>query len=331
MISVCQDSAQSAVTWARSLLKGDGSFRDASHEVGAYYLAPLAFRMSGFPDLAEASLSYVKRTMVIDGDINKGTNDTGSNVATFRNAMLSMGTTLDDNDNLRPSLAAHLASMQNPKSGGVLARKSIANEKREIDLATTSATLLGMLELGMTDQAIMAGEHITQRMIATQPDPTKYVLFRQSWDGNWIDTYAKRDKSRYKLDLGATDQVYWPLGICMAALARLSQITQDSSFLTTCDILFDWANKCAPGAFNDLTAAKVGWGCSELFAATGQLKFKISAEQVATMLIDTQTPDGVWLRRPTISKIEDQPIHVTLDTTLERVCWLLHIARNLTP
>ena len=169
------------------------------------------------------------------------------------------------------------------------------------------------------------------RPCASDIHPTKYVLFRQSWDGNWIDTYAKRDKSRYKLDLGATDQVYWPLGICMAALARLSQITQDSSFLTTCDILFDWANKCAPGAFNDLTAAKVGWGCSELFAATGQLKFKISAEQVATMLIDTQTPVGGWLRRPTISKIEDQPIHVTLDTTLERVCWLLHIARNLTP
>ena len=105
--------------------------------------------------------------------------------------------------------------------------------------------------------------------------------------------------------------------------------TAEGRYLKSARRVFDWALACHPGAFADLTAAKVGWGASVLYAATGQEPFAVRARYVAHVLCATRLPEGAWLRRPSVTRLEDQDLATSLDTTLERVCWLIEIARNL--
>ena len=115
----------------------------------------------------------------------------------------------------------------------------------------------------------------------------------------------------------------------MAALAQLYATSGKEHYLQAGRTVFEWTKACQPGAFEDLTAAKVGLGTSALYTATDDTEFSTAAIRVGDMLVKTQLPEGVWLRRPTITKLQDQPLAVSLSTSLERACWLLEITRNL--
>ncbi len=115
----------------------------------------------------------------------------------------------------------------------------------------------------------------------------------------------------------------------MAALGQLYLAGGEVKYLAAAERVFGWAEACRPGSFKDLTAAKVGWGAAVLYAATGMDRYAERARTVSGMLIDTQTPEGAWLRRPAVTQLAGQDVATLLDTSLERVCWIIEIARNL--
>ena len=183
------------------------------------------------------------------------------------------------------------------------------------------------LDLG--DSAIRAGGFFLDRMIRGQPEPESRLYLRVNWAGDWITEFPATDKRMHVIELGEPAQRYWYLGIGMAALGYLHRATGDARYMEGADTVFEAAMKCRPGSLGDLTSAKVGWGSAVLYGLTGDDRHADAARTVADMLVATQEPSGVWLRRPEITRNEDQPLATSLDTSLERVCWLYEIARYL--
>ena len=59
----------------------------------------------------------------------------------------------------------------------------------------------------------------------------------------------------------------------MVALGQLYLAAGGTKYLAAAEQVFGWAEACTPGAFEDLTAAKVGWGAAVLYAATGMDRY----------------------------------------------------------
>ncbi len=317
-------TARRTLGWAAERLSADGSFAEAEDRVSAYYLAPLAFALGGRPDLAQSIAEYARANFFCCGDINARGGEADSQVATFRNAFFGLSCQRLGALDLALAQSERLARQQHPSLGG------FANNEcpgRVLDLGSSAAALIALLATGHLAAARAAGDFLRSEMILGQPEPESHILLRRRWEGPWISEFAAADAGRHQIELGKPGQIYWHLGIVMAALGQLYLAGGEVKYLAAAERVFGWAEACRPGSFKDLTAAKVGWGAAVLYAATGSAVFADCARAVGTMLRDTQLAEGVWLRRPAVTQLAGQDTVTLLDTSLERVCWLLEIAR----
>ena len=322
------ECAAGALSWADGLLGPDGSFKGAEDSVGAYYLAPLAFANGGRIDHATLICEYVRGRFYRDGDINERAHDPASQVANFRNAFFGVSAQRVGAWDMAIAIADGLESCQHPQFGG-FANHNIDDASRALDIGSSAAALICLLTAGRIGAARRAGDFICDQMVNSQPQPERRLLLRRTWEGDWIAEYPEPDAARHRIELGVSGQVYWFLGITMSALGQLYIATGENRYLQSARRVFDWALDCHPGSFADLTAAKVGWGASVMFAATREEQFAVRSRYVSHVLCATRLPEGVWLRRPAVTRLADQDVPTSLDTTLERVCWLIEIARNL--
>ncbi len=322
-------AAAGTLAWADALLKSDGSFAGAEDSVSTYYLAPLAFALGGRPDRAQLIIDHVRRRFCCCGDINARAGEEDSQVANFRNAFFGLSAQRVGVWDVAIAQADALERCQHPDSGGFSNHNQVEGAPRVLDIGSSAAALVCLLANGRLGAARRVGDFLSGAMIDDQPDPERRVLLRRTWEGEWIEQFAAADAARHRIELGVPGQVYWFLGISMAALGQLFAATGERRYLESARRVFNWTLACHPGSFADLTAAKVGWGCSVLYAATGEEEFAVRARYVSHVLCATRLPEGVWLRRPTIMRLADQDLVTSLDTSLERVCWLIEIARNL--
>ena len=322
-------AASRTLEWATRLLKNNGSFRGAAREVDAYYFGPLAFSLGGYVQEPKRILSYIQNTFLINGDINNPEDSTLQGAANFRNAWLCVGAHRSSEYRISYSMVDQLKYCQNPVTGGVAVYKTTEPETQITDMGTTAAASIAFLATGNIKAALQAGDFLANILVEKQPNAGHRILLRTDWDGKWLSQFPTVEAGRYEIQIGAPGQVYWFLGIAMAALAQLYATSRKEHYLQAGRTVFGWTKSCEPGVFEDLTAAKVGLGTSALYAATADTEFSTAATRVGDMLVKTQLPEGVWLRRPTITKLQEQPLAVSLSTSLERACWLLDITRNL--
>ncbi len=320
------DSAAGCLRWAEDLLAGDGSFVGAEDSLGPYYLGGLAYTSLGRPDVSARIITYARDRFLVNGDINDVAGQFDSPVANFRNSFFCLSAQRSGFYGVAGAIADRLQRGAHPATGGIPDNDDGA---RVIEMGTTAAAIVALLAAGRQDAATKAGDFLADSLVAGQPDLDGRVLLRKNWDGEWIDKFPAADSARYQILLGVPGQIYWFFGISMAALGQLYSVTGKKSHLEAATTVFEWAKQCQPGSFADLTAAKVGWGASVLYAVTGGERFAKAASQVGAMLVETRDPGGYWLRRPMVVRLEDQDVATTLDTSLERVCWLSEIARNL--
>lgn len=322
------ESAAGALAWANGLLKPDGSFEGAEDSVGAYYLAPLAFANGGRIDRANLICEFVRGRFFLGGDINERAGEPASEVANFRNAFFGVSAQRVGAWDMAIAVADGLERCQHPQLGG-FSNHNLDGPSRVLDVGSSAAALICLLATGRLEAARRAGDFICDQMIESQPQPDSRVLLRRTWDGDWITKFADAEAARHRIELGVSGQVYWFLGIAMSALGQLYIATGEDRYQRSARRVFGWALDCHPGAFADLTAAKVGWGASVMFAATQEEQYAVRARYVSHVLCATRLPEGVWLRRPVITRLADQDVPTSLDTTLERICWLIEMARNL--
>ena len=323
------EAASRTLDWAAGLLAEDGGFRGAEGEVDAYYFAPLAFLLGGRVREGRMVARYIEREFFRDGDVNDPADEGLRPAANFRNAWLCVGTHRLGEYALSYPAAAFLESCQHPELGGVAIWRTDDPGERIMDMGTTAAATVAFLAAGRLEPARRAGNFLAGTLVERQPESGRRILLRTDPEGRWITKFKEAEAARHEIRVGEPAQVYWFLGNAMAALGQLYLASGEERYLKAGRTVFGWAEACAPGSFEDLTAAKAGWGASVLYAATGERVFAEAAAAVGDMLVRTQLPEGVWLRRPSVSQLAGQPAAVLLGTSLERVCWLMEMARNL--
>lgn len=323
------DAADNTLDWAATLLTAEGSFAGAPDDVGAYYKAPRAFAISGRIAEAQRVLRYVAASFYADGDFNTGKYPSAPASSNYRNAWLCLGSHTAGSYHLSYRAADYLQSTQHPRLGGVPDHFVAAAGDRQLEWGATAVFVVAMLAVGRIDSAVRAGDFLLDRMLDDQPDAASRLLLRKDWSGEWITDHPVETSRQYVIELGEPGQTYWYLGIGMAALGQLHLATGERRFFDAAESVFDLALKCRPGAFEDLTSAKVGWGCAAMYAISGDERYAEAARAVGDMLVRTQEPVGIWVRRPQIARLEDQPLMSSIDTSLERVCWLYEITGYL--
>jgi hypothetical protein len=322
-------AATRTLDWAAGLLTEDDGFRGAEGEVDAYYFAPLAFSLGGRVREGGMVARYIEREFFRDGDVNDPADEGLRPAATFRNAWLCVGTHRLGEYGLSYPAADFLEGCQHPALGGVAVWRTDGPGEQIMDMGTTAAAVVAFLAAGRLEPARRAGDFLAGTLIKEQPEPDRRILLRTDGAGRWLTDFEEAEAGRHEIRVGEPGQVYWFLGNAMAALGQLYLASGEERYLKAGRTVFGCAEACAPGSFEDLTAAKVGWGASVLYAATRERDFAEAAARVGDMLVRTQLPEGVWLRRPAVSEAAGQPAGVLLGTSLERVCWLMEMARNL--
>jgi len=66
-----------------------------------------------------------------------------------------------------------------------------------------------------------------------------------------------------------------------------------------------------------------------MYAVTGDVRWRKLALDIATWLIEVQGDDGIWVRRPQFASSAAQPLPVSLDTSIERMYYMLEIPRAI--
>ena len=322
-----QDAALLAINSSLEVMNADGSFAGIEDNIVAYYKAPRALGLAGFQTEGATVLRYIKRSFFRMGDFNQGNNTYSRSSANYRNSWLSWGAHTLSSYELSYAAMDYLELAQHPTLGAMPSYCIPTTHNQQLELGTTGAATVAYLFCGRLEPAIKAGEWLIEAL-NSQPK-TEALLLQQDWQGNWISNFPDNQSSRYELQLGESGQTYWYLGIAMAALSLLYKATSEQRFLDAAEEYFALACRCEPWSFEALTAAKVGWGSALLFECTNKKEHLTKAIQVGDMLTKTQTENGWWIRQPAYDSFEGQPLENSLDTSLERACWLLEIVRAI--
>lgn len=323
------ESALKGIEWALSRLNSDGSFRGSEKTVNGHYKAPQTLATGGFIREAEQVTRYVSANFFSNGDFSCGPEEPASTLMiNYKNAWLCWGThTLGAYD--LSSLGGDFLEQAQHENTGCLPEKCFEKSDEQImEWGSTSLGIVALLALGRREAAIRAGKGLFQ-LLDTQPQPTTYLYLRKSWAGKWITEFPETMTGLHVVEYAKPAQIYWYFGIAMAAFGKLYLTTAEPSWIEAGERVFDLVAKMAPESYLSLTSAKVGWGSATMYRCTGEKKYRDVAVQVADMLVETQTNEGVWLRTPQFDSVEKQPVPASLDTTMERSIWLLEIIKGL--
>ena len=58
-------------------------------------------------------------------------------------------------------------------------------------------------------------------------------------------------------------------------------------------------------------------------------KYNKLSKQIWRWVMETQTENGLWIRRPEYNSINDQPLDTTIDTSFERAFYMFQLAKAI--
>ena len=150
------------------------------------------------------------------------------------------------------------------------------------ELGATALSGWAALERGDDETAARAAG-MCRRFAWEQPDDVPGVLL------GWDDDHPAEPLARAHAD----DQPYGDIGAGVAFLARSFEEGGDVDDLEAAVELHDLAVAMGEGVWQPANAL-VGWGGALLYGITGEDAFLATAERMADVLCETQTPAGTW-------------------------------------
>ncbi|MHB1134391.1 MAG: prenyltransferase/squalene oxidase repeat-containing protein [Chloroflexota bacterium] len=323
VVQRCLASSDRGRDWALSYLQDDGSFKGSERTVAGPYKGPQSLLICGNVLQADRALKYLAANFFVDGNFNTAADDQGES-ANYRNAWLCWGAQSLGAFQFSYRAADYLQSQQHSELGGISLRpRSVGGV---LEWGTTAIGIVALVACGRLAAATKGAEFLA-RVLDLQPQLEARLCLRTTPTGELLSDPGATDYAAIHLQEPA--QIYWYFGVAMAALGRLYAATSERRWLDTAEKVFRLTTISHPDVYRALTSAKVGWGAAVLYQLTGEKRFAEVASGIADYVVEEQTREGLWLRKPQYQSVAQQPFVPSLDTTLERCLWLREIARAI--
>ena len=311
-----------AADWVCERLAADGSFPGVENEIDAYYKMPVLFALSDRPSQAQAVEMHLRKRFFAGGDFHANTPAEVLSFKNYRNGWIARGMHMLGSTLMATAAGDYLESEMVQAFGAVVTEPWEPGVK-VMDWGTTCSAAKAFLCLGRNEVAIRCGEYLLETL-ANQPQVERFLLKR---DLN--GAYLKDDDPTFVIEIGGTDQIYFPLGFGMLVFADLYALTGDDKWLTAAEKLYDLVTNCHDEIYSVITNRKAAWGAAQLYAVTGDVKYAQLSLDIWQWTMDTQTPEGLWLRHPEYSSLEEQPLEYTVDAAVESGLYMFELARSL--
>lgn len=317
--------------WATGILNGDEGFRGAERLINGHYKATTAFMAGGRVAEARKLARHLDKTFRTDGDFHGVTDDpTNVGLRTYRNAWIARGLHVLGRYDMSVATADFLSALVDPTTGGMPMNHTTGPNEKELEWGTTGSSALAFMMMGRWQEAIRCGEFLLG-MLEEQPGESGLIyLRRRAKDGKLIREVERQGLATvYSIDIGGTGQIYWYLGIAMNTFAGLLMATGEERWREGGYRLLTLMKACSEEIYESISNGKVCWGLAGMYAATRDPQFMKMALEAWAWHCAIQAPDGRWLRVGQIASLEEQPLHVTLDTSLERAFYMFELSRTL--
>lgn len=317
--------------WAINLLGPEG-FKGSEREILGVYKAPMALFACGHQDQAARVLSVVERKFYHDGDFHQDTGVPQLHAGrSYRNAWLAWGAHALGAYHLSQPALDRLEAGLHPTHGGSIDDDTVEPSRRLYPAGGTAKVANALLAAGRLTAAVRAGRFLQTLFDQQSPDATRIFLVADH-QGQMLDPEAlaiRQGSESFVFDVSRPHQICWIFGLTLRVYARLYRATGNKTWLTSAEHIHGWITRADPSLFETVTNGKVAWGAAEMASVTGNLKWRSLAQRVGQWMLEQQGKDGVWVRRPQFASTADQPVAVSLDTSLERMFYLVDIPRAL--
>jgi hypothetical protein len=186
------------------------------------------------------------------------------------------------------------------ETGGCFGHPQAPELRATLNPLVTSFLTEWALPAGLTEPAKKSGDFLAmmvdlnrEHMLA-EPVGRFYYLYDVS-AGKLVTEALPGESLNYFVDTAGAKQHFYHMGCSMAALADLYLAGLGEKYLEAATTLADFCERCHPEGLRWPSCCKVGWGAAELYAATGDPRYRIMAANVSDItFIGAQTQAGGW-------------------------------------
>lgn len=329
-----ENAARRTSQWAAALIDDEG-FRGCRDYILGYYKAVCGLLATGHAMEAGHIMHVIERRFFRDGDFHPlETDHTPAYMNSYFNGWFTFGALKIGAYHVTGPALDRLERSIHSKFHGVPDSLDIEPTRREYDCASACSAANALLAGGRVAAAVRIGEFL-KTMFEGQDAEGNRVLFRADARGELIDPALRElpkgalPAAHYVVDVSKPDQVYWMFGFAVRTFAQLFQATGEPRWLDAAERIGGWLGRCDSDLTRHITNGKVGWGAADMYAVTGDVRWRKLALDIATWLIEVQGDDGIWVRRPQFASSAAQPLPVSLDTSIERMYYMLEIPRAI--
>ena len=322
-------SAQKGIDFMLDNFNADGSFAGTEISIVGVYKSPKVFTVAGKAKEAETALNYIADRFCENGDFHNGHCDISQPMTdNYRNAWLIWGSHAMGRSDIYEPAADYLESCISPKFGGLPGRLEYHFHESILDWGCSALGTVAFTHIGRLDAARECARFL-EEMLDDQPEPDNKLYLRKTWDGKFYHIFPPHLDTEFQVEFQAPDQVVWYFGAAMAGLGYLYNATREQRWLKLAERIFNLTKQCRPEVYELLTSAKIGWGSSVLYTATGKQEYADTMVTVANHVVATQEEKGGWVRYPLFPDWDHQPPVLGVDVSLERTIWLNFMADSL--
>jgi hypothetical protein len=326
-IRSCRQAIVTGLKWLLSQQDADGSFKPLEHGLNTLHKIPLALALTGQLERGSRLCAWIQENAFDEeGDFSGRIQREGplASFYSYGNAFLILGAHRLGHYGQSLRGAEFLGTMQHPQSGGFLTLGPESSLDGMQDMMSTALCGLALLATGQLPAAEAAGAFLVSHY-ERQPRLVTELLFVQQRGDRLVTDWSEGEAQAFALNLHGSSQWSFVPGLAGGFLAKLYEVTGESSHLETAQSYIEFADSAGSDRYEGPNAWWFGWGAAVLYSVTGVGAYRRIAEAVAEQIVESQMSSGTWAAG-SLGHLPPAPI---IDATAEAIIVLTEMLQAL--
>jgi hypothetical protein len=320
-----------ALGWLSSVRNPGGGYAAAS--LSAHYKSPLLFAQCNLSATGNEILEWTVDNYMTSAGHFQETGGTTSAVRRYcdlyEDLWLAWGASRLQQARVANEIFDFCLKFLDDKHGGFrsLIQDAGLGEPTPYDLRSTALAGIAALAAGKEQVAREAGR-FTIALLEMQPENASEFFLVRDASGKLITSYPP-DVARFfsvpERPIPGETPLYYALGLGMTFLAKLYELTGDSTHLAGAERYAAQCRKRGEDILRNHYSGKLGWGFKLLQRLTGRTEYGELSAIAVGYLLRTQMPSGAWHVPTLYPDFLDQPLSFTIDRTAEYALWIQYV------